>query len=193
MTNSNTYRIRKSKLDGVLIIEPPFVFEDNRGANIETFHQQDLNAAGVDVHFIRDSLTISNKNVLRGLHGDLETWKLITCLQGELFLAVVNMNKESSQYLNWEGFELSLKNKLQILVPPNFANGHLVLSDTAHFFYKMSHNHNRANQYTIAWNDPLLGIHWPNKNPIVSDRDAGIDPTAPHTKIFPKSTTKGDQ
>lgn len=188
MNTPSSYSIRPTKLDGVLLLDPPFAFEDYRGANIETFHQRELNNAGVDVQFIRDSLSISRKSVLRGLHGDTMTWKLISCLAGELFLVVVNMDLHSPQYLRWEGFTLSQANRLQVLVPPNFANGHLILSESAHFFYKMSHDHNRANQFTVAWNDPSLGISWPVSDPIVSDRDAGKDPTAPVVTLPAKKT-----
>jgi dTDP-4-dehydrorhamnose 3,5-epimerase len=172
------YSIQLTKLKDVLRLDPPFVFRDERGENIETFNQTDLHEAGIPVVFIRDSLSISRKNVLRGLHGDSKTWKLISCLSGTLFLAVVDMREESEQYLKWEGFILSDQNREQILVPPGFANGHIVLSESAHFFYKMSHQHNRADQFTIAWDDPHIGIDWPVESPILSERDAGRDSTS---------------
>jgi dTDP-4-dehydrorhamnose 3,5-epimerase len=87
---------------------------------------------------------------------------------------VVNWDERSPQYRQWESFVLSDQNRLQVLIPPRFGNGHLVLSDTAIFHYKQSTYYNRAGQFTVLWNDPALGIWWPVGDPILSRRDAGL-------------------
>ncbi len=163
--------VKKTKLDGVLLVTPPTIFEDFRGCYVETYNEQLYNEAGIKVKFVQDDISVSSRHVLRGLHGDSETWKLISCLSGKFVLAVVNYDKNSPQFLQWETFTLSDQNRLQVLIPPQFANGHLVLSETAIFHYKQSSYYNRASQFTLAWNDPKLGIWWPVKHPIVSQRD----------------------
>ncbi len=113
--------------------------------------------------------------MLRGIHGDAETWKLVSCLYGKFYLVVVNWDKNSSQFGKWDSFVLSEQNRMQVLIPPKFGNGHLVLSEQAIFHYKQNSNYNRAGQFTLLWNDPQLNIWWPIKNPIVSRRDEGLD------------------
>lgn len=163
--------VTKTKLAGVLLIKPPTVFKDFRGCYVETYNEKLYHEAGIKVKFIQDDISVSTRHVLRGLHGDQETWKLISCLYGEFYLAVVNYDRSSPQYLQWAAFTLSDQNRLQVLVPPRFGNGHLVLSDLAVFHYKQSSYYNRAGQFTLAWNDPKLNINWPVKNPIMSERD----------------------
>jgi dTDP-4-dehydrorhamnose 3,5-epimerase len=171
--------IKPTSLNEVLSLSAPFYFHDFRGENIEIFHSDILRNEGIDVTFIRDSVSVSKKDVLRGLHGDFSTWKLISCLSGSIYLAVADLRAASSSFLKWEGFHLSAENRRQILVPPGVANGHLVLSDSALFFYKLSFNHDRSSQFTVRWDDPALGIYWPTRSPVLSERDAGLDPTAP--------------
>jgi len=166
-------KIEKTKLDGVLLITPPTIFEDFRGSYVEIYNDQLYRQAGINVDFIQDDISTSSKHVLRGIHGDNQTWKLISCLSGKFYLAVVNWDKVSPQYGQWDAFVLSEDNRLQVLVPPKFGNGHLVLSEQAIFHYKQSTNYDRAGQFTIAWNDPKLKIWWPIKNPILSQRDGG--------------------
>jgi dTDP-4-dehydrorhamnose 3,5-epimerase len=113
--------------------------------------------------------------VLRGLHGNAETYKLVSCLYGRFYLVVVNWDKGHPQFGQWTSFVLSEQNRRQVLVPPNFGNGHLVLSETAIFHYKQSTSYSRASQFTLLWNDPKLNLWWPVKNPIVSRRDEGVE------------------
>lgn len=162
---------QKTTLNGVLLITPPTIFEDFRGCYVETYNEKLYNEAGIAVKFVQDDISVSSRHVLRGLHGDAETWKLISCLYGEFYLAVVNYDKTSPQYLQWEAFTLSDRNRLQLLIPPKFGNGHLVLSEMAIFHYKQTSYYNRAGQFTLVWNDPKIGISWPVKQPIVSKRD----------------------
>ena len=167
--------LHETKLEGVVTIEPPTIFEDFRGTYVETYNEQLYNEAGVTVKFVQDDISVSSQHILRGLHGDAETWKLISCLYGKFYLVVVNWDETSSQYGQWQSFTLSDQNRLQVLVPPKFGNGHLVLSEQAIFHYKQSTYYDRAGQFTILWNDPKLNIWWPIKNPIVSRRDEGTE------------------
>ncbi len=166
-------KIRQSKLNGVLVIEPPTNFVDFRGSYVETYHEAMYRDAGITADFVQDDISTSKKDVLRGLHGDQKTWKLISCLYGRFFFVIVNWDETSPQFGEWETFDLSDKNRLQVLVPPKFGNGHLVLSDVAIFHYKQSSYYDRAGQFTIPWNNKKLGIPWPVTHPILSDRDAG--------------------
>ena len=168
-------KVENTALDGVLLVEPPTRFEDFRGEYVETYNQALYRAAGIGWDFIQDDVSISSRHVLRGLHGDATTAKLISCLVGKFYLVVVNNDPASPQYRQWTSFTLSEKNRLQVLVPPKFANGHLVLSDTAMFHYKQTSEYDRSGQFTLLWNDPELGLWWPIKDPIVSRRDAGLD------------------
>lgn len=167
--------VSKTKLEGVLLIKPPTIFEDFRGTYVEIYNEKLYKEAGIDVDFIQDDISVSAKDVLRGIHGDDKTWKLISCLYGRFYLVVVNWDKSSKQFRQWDSFVLSDNNRHQVLVPPKFGNGHLVLSEQAIFHYKQSTYYNRAGQFTLLWNDPEINILWPVKNPIVSKRDEGSE------------------
>ena len=147
----------------------PSSFEDYRGELYTLFNQEEHNLI-----FNHDKVAVSRQHVLRGLHGDDKAWKLITCLSGEIYLVVVDNRPESPNYLKWDSIILTAYNKKQILVPPMFANGHLVLSKSATFFYKWSYPGNYPDvkdQFSLKWNDPKIGIQWPIDNPILSNRD----------------------
>jgi dTDP-4-dehydrorhamnose 3,5-epimerase len=161
-------QVLKTKLKGVLQIDPPTVFQDFRGTYIETYNKELYKFAP---EFVQDDFSISRENVLRGIHGDDKTWKLISCLWGKFYLVVVNYDDTSKQFKQWDSFVLSDINKQQVLIPPKFGNGHLVLSDAAIFHYKQSTYYDRASQFTLKWNDPTLKIKWPIENPILSERD----------------------
>ena len=166
--------VSKTKLDGVLLINPPTIFEDFRGTYIETYNEKLYTEAGIAVKFIQDDISVSSRHVLRGIHGDAETWKLVSCLYGKFYLVVINWDNTSPQFGQWESFVLSDINRLQVLIPPGFGNGHLTLSEQAIFHYKQSTYYDRARQFTILWNDPGLNIWWPISSPIVSKRDGGV-------------------
>ena len=165
--------VSKTKLDGVLLIKPATIFEDFRGTYVETYNEKQFMEAGIDVKFVQDDISMSSRNVLRGIHGDSDTWKLISCLYGRFYLVVVNWDDTSPQFGKWESFVLSDQNRLQVLVPPKFGNGHLVMSEQAIFHYKQSTYYNRAGQFTLLWNEHRLDIWGPGKNPILSRRDEG--------------------
>lgn len=162
--------VSETQLHGVLVIKP-YVFEDHRGKYIETYNEALYKKNGIDVKFVQDDISVSTRNVLRGIHGDDETWKLISCLYGKFYLVVVNCNKESETFGRWQSFVLSDSNRLQVLVPPKYGNAHLVLSDMAIFHYKQSTYYEPSKQFTYKWNDTTLKIWWPIKNPILSQRD----------------------
>jgi dTDP-4-dehydrorhamnose 3,5-epimerase len=163
-------RIIPTKLKGVSQIQLD-AFEDHRGHYVELYNEETYRKNGIDVRFVQDDISISTRHVLRGIHGDAETWKLITCLHGEFYLVVVNCDTLSPDFGKWESFILSDRNGRQVLVPPKFGNGHLVLSDITSFHYKQSTYYNPAGQFTYKWNDPRLNIWWPIKDPILSRRD----------------------
>lgn len=162
--------VKDTKLEGVKMISNIYSFEDFRGVYGETYNKKYYESF-TNVEFVQDDISRSRKNVLRGIHGDEKTWKLVSCLYGAFYLVVVNNNKESSQYRQWESFTLSDKNNLQILIPAKFGNGHLILTDEAIFHYKQSTYYGEYEQFTIKWNDPELNIYWPINNPILSNRD----------------------
>ena len=166
--------VKTTSLKGVKLISPPTNFEDFRGSYVETYNKEMYNEAGITEEFIQDDISTSSKHVLRGIHGDQETAKLISCLYGSFYLIVVNQDKESEEFGKWESFTLSDTNRLQVLVPPKFGNGHLVLSDLAIFHYKQTTSYNRASQFTILWDDPKFDFWWPISAPILSRRDSGL-------------------
>ena len=165
--------IAKTGLDGVLLITPPTIFEDFRGTYVETYNREAYEAAGITADFVQDDISVSSRHVLRGIHGDAETWKLVSCPQGRFYLVVVNWDEGSPQYKHWDSFVLSAENHRQVLIPPKFGNGHVVLSDQATFHYKQTTYYNRAGQFSIMWNDPELKIWWPVPDPLLSRRDRG--------------------
>lgn len=164
-------KIEETALNGVLLVTPPTIFEDFRGEYIEIYNKEIYLRHGISVDFIQDDISVSKKNVLRGLHGDQETWKLISCLYGSFYLVVVNNDPASKQYKKSTSFTLSDRNRQQVLIPPKHGNGHLVLTDQAIFHYKQNTQYNRNGQFTIKWNDPDYGLWWPISNPILSQRD----------------------
>jgi dTDP-4-dehydrorhamnose 3,5-epimerase len=148
----------------------PVAFEDFRGT-LFTFYQSDND---MGLQFNHDKVSISRQHVLRGLHGDEKSFKLVSCLAGELLLVVVDNRFDSPNYLKWDSIMLTSSNRIQVLLPPMFANGHLVMSHSATFFYKWSYPGGYPDvneQFTLKWNDPKINIHWPISNPILAVRD----------------------
>lgn len=164
-------KVTKTTLDGVLLIEPPTNFEDFRGSYVEIYNRDLYHAAGITQDFLQDDISTSTQHVLRGIHGDGKTWKLVSCLYGKFYLAVVNWDPESPQFRRWEGFTLSDTNRLSVLIPPKHGNGHVVLSQQAIFHYKQTTQYDRSSQFTLRYDDPSVGIWWPVRAPILSRRD----------------------
>ena len=159
----------------VLILEPK-VFGDDRGFFYESYNQQAFQAAtGLDVTFVQDNHSKSARNVLRGLHYQVEQpqGKLVRVVQGEVFDVAVDIRKGSKTFGLWVGQILSAENKKQLWVPPGLAHGFVVLSDTAEFLYKTTDYYAPAHERCIAWNDPDLAIDWQIQGePLLSAKDA---------------------
>jgi dTDP-4-dehydrorhamnose 3,5-epimerase len=165
--------VSETNLEGVILIMPS-AFEDHRGMFVETYNIEDYSKNGINIKFMRDDISTSVKNVLRGPHYDDKTWKLIQCMHGKIYFVVADMRNDSNQYLKWQSFVLTEYNRYQVLVPPGFANGHLVLSDSCIFHYKMSEYYEPENEVGVRWDDPKLGIFWPVKEPILSQKDSSL-------------------
>ena len=155
----------------VLLIEPK-VFGDERGFFFESFNQQTFNAAtGLDVQFVQDNHSKSVRHVLRGLHYQLPPkaqGKLVRAVVGEVFDVAVDLRQGSPSFGQWVGERLSAENKRQMWVPPGFAHGFLVLSETAEFLYKTTDYYAPESERCIVWNDPALAIDWPLAGAAVS-------------------------
>jgi len=174
------YKFSK-KLEEVAIIQPD-IFYDYRGEYVETWNIENykifdhLVNGNQKIEFKQDDISTSVKHTLRGLHGDDKTWKLVSCVYGSLLQVVVDMRESSDTYLEYDMFSINDKNRNQILIPPGFANGHLVMSDFGIFSYKQSTLYGGpGSQFTVKWNDPKLNIPWPIDNPILSSRDKNVD------------------
>ena len=166
-------KVEETPLAGVKLITPPTVFEDFRGSYVEIYNRELYHAAGITQDFIQDDISTSTRHVLRGLHGDSRTWKLVSCLYGKFYLVVLDLDESSPTHGQWTGFTLSDSNRKQVLIPPHHGNGHLVMSETAIFHYKQTTDYDRSGQFTVLWNDPRYRIFWPVKTPILSVRDGG--------------------
>jgi len=167
-------KITPSKIPGVEIIEPE-VIKDERGFLIESFNQRAYaNEAGIDFQFVQDNLSQSSKGVLRGLHYQVNhpQGKLIRVVSGEVFDVAVDIRRDSTTFGQWVGFHLSAENKKQTWIPPGFAHGFLVLSESADVLYKTTEYYAPEHQRCILWNDPEIGIEWPiDGDPILSEKD----------------------
>lgn len=172
-------KVTPTAIPDVLIIEPK-VFGDERGFFFESFNQKAFNeATGLDVNFVQDNHSRSAKGVLRGLHYQLPPHaqgKLVRVVRGSVFDVAVDIRQRSATFGQWVGLELSEDNHKQLWIPAGFAHGFLVLSESADFLYKTTNYYAPALERCIAWNDPDIGIVWPeNLSPNLSMKDqAGI-------------------
>lgn len=167
--------ITKSKIFDEVYIFKPTVGRDRRGSIFTTYDKVIYDKFLPDkMVFNHDKFAESKQNVLRGLHGDAKTWKLVTCVCGEIFQVVADMRSDSDTYLKWESWTINSDNKIQVLVPPNFVNGYYVMSDHAVFHYKLAYEgeyFDVKDQNVLVWNDPRLAIKWPCIKPILHKRD----------------------
>ena len=169
--------IVQTSLQDCVIIEPK-VFGDERGFFLETFHtSRYADLAGISLPFVQDNYSRSAKGVLRGLHFQKTKLqgKLVSVVRGEVYDVAVDIRKGSSTFGQWVGVILSEENKKQLWVPPGFAHGFVVLSEIADFEYKCTDYYDSADEGSILWNDPDLGINWPVSDPILSNKDVNAN------------------
>jgi len=167
-------------LPDVLLLEPR-VFGDARGFFYESWNQRDFAAAGLEATFVQDNHSRSVKNVLRGLHYQIEhaQGKLVRVTHGEVFDVAVDIRRSSPTFSRWVGINLSAENKRMLWIPPGFAHGFLVMSEAAEFLYKTTDYWYAEHERTLLWNDPALGIDWPVQGmPLLAPKDAAGRPLA---------------
>lgn len=163
----------KTDIDGVLIIEPR-VFGDARGYFFESYNKERYQEQVVASDFVQDNVSVSSKNVLRGLHYQQHQpqGKLVSVLQGEVYDVAVDIREGSPTFKQWVGVNLSADNHRQFYIPEGFAHGFCVLSETALFSYKCTSGYKPDDEHTLIYFDPEIGIDWPCDSPVVSDKDA---------------------
>jgi len=168
-------RVTVSPLEfrGVSVVEPD-QFVDARGFFMETYHRQNLLDLGLDFNFVQDNHSRSRHGVLRGFHYQDHTapqTRLVRCSVGEILDVIVDLQVDSPTFGRHIAIRLSAENRKQLLIPPSFAHGFLVLSDVAEVQYKVTGHHVPSAEHSLAWNDPDIAIPWPISDPFVSDRD----------------------
>jgi len=156
-------KVTKCPIEGLYVIEPA-VHGDARGYFMETYNQNDMHEAGLDMVFVQDNQSMSKKGVLRGLHFQKEypQGKLVRVIKGAVFDVAVDLREESATYGQWYGVELTEENKKQFYISEGFAHDFLVLSETAEFCYKVTDFWHPGDESGLAWNDPEIGIQWPH-------------------------------
>ncbi len=165
-------KIRTTKLEGAIIIEPA-VFGDERGFFLETWNRDRYQEAGIGLPFVQDNISYSQKGVLRGLHFQYPhaQGKLVQVISGEVFDIAVDIRRGSPTFGESVGVMLTGELKNQFYVPPGFAHGFCVVSDTAMFAYKCTDMYHPETEHSLAWDDPDLNIQWPLSQPRLSDKD----------------------
>ena len=167
-------KITKTKLDGVVIIEPD-VFGDNRGFFMESWNKKKMEEAGLFYDFVQDNHSKSTvKGTLRGIHfqkGDKAQAKLVRCVKGAVLDVAVDLRPDSPTFKQWVGLELSAENKKQLLIPRGFGHGFVTLTDDVEFLYKADNYYAPEADAGIRWNDPEICINWGVENPILSEKD----------------------
>ena len=166
-------KVVTSDISGLLVIEPT-VFGDARGFFLESYNEKRYLDAGVNARFVQDNISFSRRGTLRGMHfqNPNPQGKLLQVLQGEVFDVAVDIRKDSKTFGKWHGLLLSGENKRQFYIPEGFAHGFLVLSETALFQYKCTGLYSPKDEMALRWDDPDVGILWPTKDPLLSERDS---------------------
>jgi dTDP-4-dehydrorhamnose 3,5-epimerase len=174
-------------LEGLLTIEPD-VYGDYRGFFLESWSERRYREAGIGTAFVQDNFSFSQRGTLRGLHfqNPLAQGKLVSVWQGEVFDVAVDIRRGSRTFGQWHGVNLTADSKRQFYVPPGFAHGFAVISETALFHYKCTEIYSPQNELGFRWDDPEVGIKWPLASPTLSQRDAGAPLLGelPREKLF---------
>lgn len=173
-------KVIPTTIPDVLLLEPK-VFGDDRGFFYESWNKRTFAALGIDVDFVQDNHSKSQKNVLRGLHYQIEhaQGKLVRVIAGEVYDVAVDMRRSSPSFGQWVGFTLSAADKRMAWIPPGFAHGFCVTSDSAEFLYKTTDYWSPPHERTLLWNDPQLAIPWPlTAEPLLAGKDAAGRPLA---------------
>ncbi len=166
-------KVTRLDIEGLCIIEPA-VHGDERGYFMETYNQNDMHEAGLDMVFVQDNQSMSKKGVLRGLHFQKQfpQGKLVRVISGAVFDVAVDLRKNSKTFGKWYGVELTAENKKQFYIPEGFAHGFLVRSETAEFCYKVTDFYHPGDEGGIMWNDPEIGIDWGDVSDVIlSEKD----------------------
>lgn len=168
-------KLEASSLQGTMILVPT-VYGDERGFFMETWNEKVCKDLGLEVNFVQDNHSKSAQGILRGLHYQTEhtQGKLVRVISGEVFDVAVDLRQSSNTYGQWEGVYLSAENKRMFWVPPGFAHGFYVVSESAEFLYKCTDFYDPKSEISLRWDDPELAIDWPTngKTPILSEKDA---------------------
>jgi len=165
--------ITKTPIEGLLVIKPK-VFEDERGNFFESWSKQSYKNISLDLDFVQDNQSLSQKAVLRGLHFQNPPFaqgKLVRVIKGSVIDVAVDIRKNSSTYGKYYSIELSEENKIVFWIPPGFAHGFISLENNTIFTYKCTEIYNKESEGSIVWNDPDIGINWGVENPLISEKD----------------------
>ena len=165
-------KVTRCDIAGLLIIEPK-VFGDARGFFLETWNEQRYREAGLDLRFVQDNISSSRRGTLRGLHfqNPKPQGKLVWVIEGEVFDVAVDLRRSSPTFGRWHGLNLSGQNRRQFYIPPGFAHGFAVLSETALFTYKCTEFYSPKDELALRWDDPDVGVQWPLSDPVLSEKD----------------------
>lgn len=180
-------KVRETSLPGVLVVEPQ-VFGDERGFFTETFNTGKLAGSGIPEVFVQDNHSRSSRGVLRGLHYQLESpqGKLVHAARGRIFDVAVDIRVGSPHFGEWVGVELDDENLHSLWIPPGFAHGFCVLSDVADVIYKCTTLYDSADDRGVLWSDARIGIEWPEPNPLISAKDAALQPLSEKRADLPR-------
>lgn len=179
--------IIETKLKGVVVLKPK-VFEDARGYFFESYNRNLFKQAGLDLDFVQDNQSLSQKGVLRGLHFQNNPWaqgKLVRVITGAVLDVAVDIRRGSPTYGQWFGQELTEQNKLMMYIPEGFAHGFATLKDNTVFSYKCTNFYNKASEDCLLWNDPDIGIDWKISDPLLSEKDLQGKRIKDFVSLFP--------
>ena len=170
------FAFKTLSLPGVVLITSP-AFGDARGFFSEIYKHSEFSKAGLPEYFVQDNYSKSSQHVLRGLHyqkDPVAQGKLVRCIKGLVFDVAVDIRKGSHTYGKWVGIELSEENKQMLYIPPAFAHGFIVLSEAAEIIYKCTEEYSPEHERGIIWNDPVIDIDWPVRDPVLSEKDKAL-------------------